>query len=155
VCLETLFEPFVSVCASATAKLARILRVLVLESKQFPNTWSWAWTTISLSRHSRRENIAIFVTDFCAKFKKIYRIDSEKIEVIFLYRMEDEFRICIRVASCDCKVVRHCAALCLYVRCGPSHVCKIITTDMDNKWATTKYITTALVYQPCWISCRI
>ena len=26
---------------------------------------------------------------------------------------------------------------------------------MDNKWATSKYITTALVYQPCSISCEI
>ena len=33
-CLETLFEPFVSVCASATAGISQILRVLVLESKQ-------------------------------------------------------------------------------------------------------------------------
>jgi len=33
VCVETLFEPFVSVCASETAGLAQILRVLVLESK--------------------------------------------------------------------------------------------------------------------------
>ena len=31
--METLFEPFVSVCASATAGMAQILRVLVLESK--------------------------------------------------------------------------------------------------------------------------
>jgi len=34
VCLATLFEPFVSVCASETAGMAQILRVLVLESKQ-------------------------------------------------------------------------------------------------------------------------
>ena len=34
VSVETLFEPFVSVCTSATAGLAQILRVFVLESKQ-------------------------------------------------------------------------------------------------------------------------
>ena len=34
VCVKTLFEPFVSVCTSATARLAQILLVLVLESKQ-------------------------------------------------------------------------------------------------------------------------
>jgi len=34
VCVEMLFEPFVSVCAGAPAGMAQILRVLVLESKQ-------------------------------------------------------------------------------------------------------------------------
>jgi len=73
VCVETLFVSFVSVCASATAGLDQILRVLVLESKQISEH-----VIVTLNDNVARysailgcKNIAVFVADFCLKFEKI------------------------------------------------------------------------------------